>query len=179
MKLNRATIRLGIILFLATIVLFLLLFFAFSTNGNISEADYFNYSSLINCFVMPALYAGIGFFSAYTQAKKQVLTFSQGFKYAFFPQFIGGLLGLGFIFIFFNTAGSWAEDSLQRGWYDLMTQNPNPEFMEENKDFVKGMADLDHNMFTFRNFSLAFMVILFFYIMISTIFAIFLRNRKI
>lgn len=179
MKLNWLTLRLGMILFFATIVLFLLLYFIFSTNGNISEADYFNYSSVINCFVMPGLYAGIGFYSAYSRAKLHLLTFSQGFKYAFLPQFIGGLLSLGFIFIFFNTVGSWAEDSLQRGWYDLMTQNPNPEFMEENKDFVKGMADLRHNMFTFRNFSLAFMVILFFYIMISTIFAVFLRNRKI
>src|SRR5690606_21883932 len=98
---------------------------------------------------------------------------------AFLPQFIGGLLSLSFIFIFFNTAGSWAEDSLQRGWYDLITQSPNPEFMEENKDFVEGMADLSHNMFTFRNFTIVFMAILFFYVMISTIFAVFLRNRKI
>lgn len=179
MNLNHLTLRLGIFLFLATVALFLLLFFAFSTNGNISEADYFNYSSLANCFIMPALYAGVGFFSAYSTAKQHPVSFRQGFRLAFLPQFIGGLLSLAFIFIFFNTSGAWAEDSLQRGWYDLMTQNPNPEFMEENKEFIKGMADLSHNMFTFRNFSIAFMVILFFYILISTIFAVFLRNRKI
>ena len=179
MNFNRTTLRLGVFLCLATIVLFLLLFFVFSTNGNITEADYFNYSSLVNCFVMPPLYAGIGFYSAYSNAKIQALSFSQGFRHAFLPQFIGGLLSLSFIFIFFNTVGSWAEDSLQRGWYDLITQSPNPEFMEENKDFVEGMADLSHNMFTFRNFTIVFMAILFFYVMISTIFAVFLRNRKI
>lgn len=179
MKLSRLTLQLGILLFITTIALFLTLFFVFSTNGQMTEADYFNYSSLINCFLMPPIFAGVGFYSAYSQAKKQSLSFSQGFKYAFFPQFIGGLLGLGFIFIFFNTIGAWAEDSLQRGWYDLMVQNPNPEFMEANKEFIKGMTDMSHNLFTFRNFTIAFMIILFFYVLISTIFAVFLRNRNI
>ncbi len=179
MNLNRLTLQLGILLFLVTIGLFLILFFVFSTNGKLSETDYFNYSSLINCFVMPPLYAGVGFFSIYSGAKHEPLSFGQGFRRAFLPQFIGGLLSLVFIFVFFNTVGAWAEDSLQRGWHGLMTENPNAEFMEKNKEFIDGMADLTYNMFTFRTFTIAFMTILFFYVMISTIFAVFLKNRKI
>jgi len=171
--------KLGGILFLVTIGLFLALYFIFSTQGSISEADYFNYSSLINCFAMPALYAGIGFYSIFRAAKKQPLTFGKGFRQAFLPQFIGGLLSLAFIFIFFNTIGSWAEDSLQRGWYSLIEANPNQEFMEKNGEFVEGMKNLDFNMFTFRTFTVAFMTILFFYVLISTIFAVFLKNRKV
>lgn len=178
MNFSRLTFQFGISLFLVTIGLFLILYYIFSTNGNISDADYFNYSALINCFIMPALYAGFGFFSIYSAAKKQPLSFGQGFRSAFFPQFIGGLLSLIFIFIFFNTVGSWAEDSLQRGWYDLMTANPNPEFMEKNSGIVKGMSESSYNMFTFRTFTVALMTILFFHVMISTIFAIFLKNRK-
>ncbi|SMC42679.1 DUF4199 domain-containing protein [Moheibacter sediminis] len=178
MNYTRLTLKLGGILFFVTIALFLILYFVFSTQGSISEADYFNYSSLINCFVMPALYAGIGFYSAFSAAKQQALKFGQGFRKAFIPQFIGGLLSLAFIFIFFNTVGSWAEDSLQRGWYSLIETNPNQEFMEKNGEFVAGMKDLNYNMFTFRTFTIAFMTVLFFYVMISTIFAVFLKNRK-
>lgn len=179
MNFKRLTLRLGFLLFLITIGLFLALYFIFSTNGTISEADYFNYSSLINCFALPALYAGIGFYSVYSAAKLEPLSFGQGFRHAFIPQFIGGILSLAFIFIFFNTTGSWAEDSLQRGWYSLIETNPNQEFMEKNGEFVAGMKDLKYNMFTFRTFTIAFMTILFFYVMISTIFAIFLKNRKL
>lgn len=179
MNYSRLTWKLSGFLFLTTIGVFLILYFIFSTRGSISEADYFNYSSLINCFFLPALYAGTGFYAAYTSAKQQPLTFGQGFRKAFLPQFIGGILSLAFIFIFFNTVGSWAEDSLQRGWYSLIEANPNQEFMEKNGEFVDGMKDLSYNMFTFRTFTIAFMTILFFYVMISTIFAVFLKNRKV
>lgn len=178
MNYSRLTWKLGAFLFLVTVGLFLTLFFIFSTQGSISEADYFNYSSLINCFVLPALYAGVAFYSVFKSAKLQPLTFGQGFRRAFVPQFIGGILSLAFIFIFFNTVGSWAEDSLQRGWYSLIEANPNQEFMEKNGEFVAGMKDLNYNMFTFRTFTVAFMTVLFFYVMISTIFAVFFKNRK-
>ncbi len=179
MNANRLIIRTGIGLFFITIVIFFVLYFLFSTRGSISDADYFNYSAYLNCFVMPILYAGTGFFCIYQGAKVQPLTFGQGWKMAFLPQFIGGLLSLSFIFIFFNTTGSWAEDSLQRGWYDLMTANPNPEFMEKNEEMVKAMTNSDINMFTWKTFFISFSVILFFYFLISSIFAIFLKNRKV
>jgi len=179
MNANRLIFLTGIMLFLSTIAIFFALYFIFSTQGSISEAEYFNYSAFINCFVMPALYAGFGFYCIYCGARKHPLTFGQGWKLAFLPQFIGGLLSLSFIFIFFNTTGSWAEDSLQRGWYDLMTTNPNPEFMEKNGEMVKAMTDSEINMFTWKTFFISFSVILFFYFLISSIFAIFLKNRRI
>lgn len=172
-------VKIGFLLFLITIAIFLGMYFIFSTNGKISDADYFNYSALINCFVLPALYAGFGFFAAVRAVKVQPLKFGKVFIQAFVPQVIGGFLSLGFIFIFLNTTGSWAEDSLQRGWFELTTSNPNPEFMEKNKDFVSSMGDMSINMFTWKVFFISFSLILFFYFLISIIFAIFLKNRRI
>lgn len=179
MNANRLILRTGIMLFLGTIAIFFALYFAFSTQGNITEAEYFNYSAFINCFLLPAFYAGSGFYSIYRGAKIRPLTFGQGWKLAFLPQFTGGLVSLVFIFVFFNTSGSWAEDSLQRGWYDLMTASPNPEFMEKNGEMVKAMTNPEINMFTWKTFFISFSVILFFYFLISSIFAVFLKNRKI
>lgn len=179
MNSNQKTIQLGVLLAFVTLVLFFGLFIVFSTQGKMSEAQYFNYSALANCFLMPIVYAGFGFYNVYTSAKVQPLTFSQAWKKTFLPMFIGGLLSLGAIFIFFNTSGSWAEDSLQRGWLDLILANPNPEFMEKNGEIVQGMEDLSNNMFSGRVFLLSFSTILFFYFLISTIFAIFIKNRRI
>jgi len=177
MNSKQLTYRLGGILLVTTLFLFFGLYIAFSLNANITEADYFNYSSMINCFVLPALYAGIGFFSAFKRAKIAPLTFGQGFKYSFLPQIMGGFFSLGIIFIFFNTSGEWAQDSLQRGWYSLMMENPNPEFLEKNKGFIESMTDTSINMFTTRVFFYIFSMILFFYLLLSSIFAVFFKNR--
>ncbi|MGB6083526.1 DUF4199 family protein [Moheibacter sp.] len=179
MNTNRQIIRLGMLLFLITMSIFFLLIFLFSTQGKISDAQYFNYSAMINCFVLPGLYAGIGFYSTYIVAKKRPVSFRQAWQLSFLPMFLGGILSLASIFIFFNTSGVWAEDSLQRGWYDLMTSNPNPEFMEKNGEFVKSMTDLSINMFTWKVFFLSFSVIIFFYFLISSIFAVFFKNRRV
>jgi|SRR5690606_5834797 len=179
MNANKQIIRLGIALFLITMLLFFLLIFLFSTRGSISEAQFFNYSALINCFALPGIYAGMGFYSAFKVAKIRPISFRQSWQLSFMPMFIGGFLSLAAIFIFFNTNGSWAEDSLQRGWYDLVMSNPNQDFMEKNGDFVKNMTDLKINMFTWKTFFLSFSVILFFYFLISSIFAVFFKNRHI
>jgi hypothetical protein len=179
MNINKQILQTGFVLFFITIAVFFGLFFVFSTQGKISEAEYFNYSAYINCFFMPVLYAGAGLYSIFKGAKEKPLTFGQGFKLAFLPQFIGGFLGLAFIFIFFNTTGSWAEDSLQRGWYELMTANPNPDFMKKNGEMVKNMTDLNVNMFTLKVFFVSFSMLSFFYLLISSFFAMFLKNRKI
>ncbi|HUH35914.1 MAG TPA: DUF4199 domain-containing protein [Moheibacter sp.] len=172
-------IRQGLILFVVTMALFFLLFYYFSTKGSVSESDYFNYSAMISCFVLPALYAGMAFYTVFSTARKQVLEFGQAWRMSFLTMFIGGFLSLGSIFIFFNTIGSWAEDSLQRGWYDLMTANPNPEFMEKNEAIVQQMFDSSINMFTLKVFFISFAVVLFYYLMISFIFATFFKNRRV
>lgn len=179
MNTNKQIIQLGLVLFLITMSLFFLLIFFFSTQGNITDAQYFNYSALINCFVLPGLYAIIGFYGIFKIARQRQLSFRQAWQLSFLPMFIGGLLSLACIFIYFNTNGVWAEDSLQRGWYDLMTSNPNPEFMEKNGEFIKNMTDLTVNMFTWKVFFLSFSVIIFFYFLISSIFAVFFKNRRI
>lgn len=179
MNTNKSSIRFGLILAFLTIAIFLTLYFLFSTQGTISEVQYFNYSALINCFLLPAIYAIGGFYNSYSFAKIQPLSFGQAWKLTFLPMFIGGLISLGFIFIFFNTTGAWVEDSLQRGWYELMTANPNPDFMEKNGEFVENMNDLSINMFTTKVFFLSFSAIIFFYFLISSIFAVFLKNRRV
>lgn len=179
MNYQQNIVKHGVILFAITMALFFLLFFLFSTKGNISESDYFNYSAMVSCFVLPALYAGMAFYTIFITAKKQILAFGQAWRMSFLTMFIGGFLSLASIFIFFNTIGSWAEDSLQRGWYDLMTANPNPEFMEKNEAIVQQMFDTSINMFTLKVFFISFAIVLFYYLMISFIFATFFKNRRI
>src|SRR5690554_580105 len=159
--------RLAISLCAITLLLFFLLLFLFSTQGKITEAQYFNYSVLLSCFALPLLYSFFGFYSVYTEARQRALGFRNIWRLVFLPMFIGGLLSLSVIFIFFNTTGKWAEDSLQRGWYELMTENPNPEFMEKNGELLRAMTDLNTNMFSWKVFFLSFSAILFFYFLIS------------
>ncbi|MDD3772422.1 MAG: DUF4199 family protein [Weeksellaceae bacterium] len=179
MNTNKKIIQVGIGLFLITMSIFFLLFYLFSTNAGISEAQYFNYSALISCFLLPAVYAGLGFYSSYSTAKTRILHFGEVWKLTFLPMFIGGFSSLALIFLFFNKAGAWAEDALQRGWYDLMTENPNPEFMEKNGELVEKMTDASINIFSLKIFFISFSVVVFYYFFISTIFAVFLRNRRV
>lgn len=176
---NQRNIKFGIALYFITMLLFFGLLFIFSTRGEMSEAQYFNYSVIICCFVLPLLYAIVGLYNVYLSVCEQPLGRRSIWKLSFLPMFTGGLLSLATIFIFFDTTGSWAEDSLQRGWYELMTSNPNPEFMEKNGELVKAMTDLNINMFSLKVFFISFSVILFFYFLISSIFAIFLKNRRL
>ena len=179
MNTNRQSIRLGITLFLITVSLFFLLIFIFATQGKITDAQFYYYSAMINCFLLPGLYAGVGFYSVFIIAKQRPVTFRQAWQLCFLPMFLGGFLSLATIFIYFNTSGEWVEDSLQRGWHDLIMSNPNPEFMEKNGEFLSGMTDLNINMFTLKVFFLSFSVIIFFYFLISSIFAVFFKNRRI
>jgi len=57
--------------------------------------------------------------------------------------------------------------------------NPYPVLMEKNGEFVKSMTDLNINMFTWKVFFLSFSVIIFFYFLISSIFAVFFKNRRV
>lgn len=179
MNISQKSFRIGISLFMITMLLFFLLLFVFSTQGRMTEAQYFNYSVMISCFLLPVIYAGFAFYNIYGEASIRPLGFRHIWRLSFLPMFIGGLLSLAAIFVFFNTSGSWAEDSLQRGWYDLMTANPNPEFIEKNPDLVKAMSDPNNNMFSWKVFFISFSVILFFYFLISSIFAMFLKNRRL
>lgn len=172
-------LRVGINLFFVTLVLFFLLLIVFSTFGKITEAQYFNFSVIISCFALPAIYAGFGFFNIYKEITVQPLGFRKIWQLSFLPMFIGGFLSISAIFIFFNTAGKWVEDSLQRGWYDMMTANPNPEFMKKNGELIKAMTNPEINMFSIKVYFISFSFILFFYILISIIFAVFLKNRRL
>jgi|26BtaG_2_1085354.scaffolds.fasta_scaffold00012_51 hypothetical protein len=188
---NKKIIQVGLLLFGITMALFFLLFFLFSTQGSMSEAQYFNYSAVICCFILPTIYAGVGFYSPYSSAKKEVLHFGQVWRLSFLPMFIGGLLSMASIFVFFNTNGGWAEDSLQRGWHDLMFETFEPALMDETLDAeetaelevkmtqLEKMTDLSVNLFSWKIFFISFSFILFFYFLISTIFAVFLKNRRV
>lgn len=183
MNTNKKVIQLGLVLFLLNMAIFFLLFFLFSTQGSISEANYFHYSVIICCFILPVIYAGVGFYSSYSSAKIEPLHFGLIWKLTFMPMFIGGLLSLISIFVFFNTTGSWAEDSLQRGWYEFKLSNLDPELMDEKESelamSMDKMTDLTINIFRLRMFFLSFTLILFYNFFISTIFAVFLKNRRV
>lgn len=93
--------------------------------------------------------------------------------------FVGGLLSLGTIFLFFNSTGAWAEDALQRGWYELIMQAQNQEFNDKNGELIEKMMDAKINIFSLKIFLISFSVLIFYYFFISTIFAVFLKNRRV
>lgn len=183
MKMNQKIARLGMFLFLSTMALFFLLFYLFSTRGSISDADYFNYSALICSFILPPLYAGVAFYGVYTSAKIKVLNFQEALRLSFIPMFVGGLISLGAIFTFFNTTGSWAEDSLQRGLVELRYSGIDEETWKEEGEKIEMekaiISDLDYNLFDGKNFFIYFSMILFYYLMVSLLFAQLFKNRVI
>src|SRR5690625_7721437 len=69
---------------------------------------------------------------------------------------VGGLLSLASIFIFFNTTGEWAQDSLKRGLVELRYGNIDEQTMLEEGDKIMAekeiISNLEYNLFSGKNF---------------------------
>src|ERR1700750_902915 len=88
---------LGIILFIATMIIFFVAYFFFS------GINYFETSLKINAFVLPIIYAGAAFWSVKSfWNKNRVVSFKDAFSRAFVPMFIGGILSIFSIYAFLN-----------------------------------------------------------------------------
>ena len=140
----------------------------------------------ICCFVLVPLYAGFSFFTilSVSRAKaktatvmEDLMSFKEGFKVGFYTMFIGGVISLATIFIFFNTAGELAQDALKDGILDTFMSNMDPEQVKEIEKMRKEPEIMKVNLFSFKYFFGLLSMFLSFYMALSAMFAQFLKKR--
>jgi len=184
---------LGIILFIATMVVFFVVYYFFS------GINYFDISLKANAFVLPILYAVTAFWSvkSYWNNHREV-SFREAFKRAFVPMFIGGILSVFSIFAFLNFVDTDAKKLLN---YQYVTRQKAELDAEYNsaKKILKHQKDIDEldqkykeglqrfnpkaikgkDMLTASHFSGYFAAILIFYVVLSVFFGAFFRTKTI
>lgn len=181
----------GLVLFAVTMIIFFGMYF-FGMN-----TEYFNNSLLINAFVMPIVYLAGAYYSVYELKKTGIpMGFRDVFGRSFKPMFFGGLLSVIVMFLFLNFIDPDAKDLLNYQYIERQKTELNKEY-ESAKSVISNdleLAELEKNyqnrkqsfapemikdkdMFSFRQFSYYFAAILIFYVILSTFFASFFRNK--
>ena len=146
----------SLVLMAITLALFFALYFYFSLNGTVSVKDYYTYSFMICCFVVLPLYALYCFFTIFNlskikakhhQSSEDLMTFKEGFKVGFYTIFFAGIMSLIVIFVFFNTYGEWAQDSLKQGLLDTFTLPVSLSYPSSSKAFFTTSFIFSINIF--------------------------------
>ena len=141
---------------------------------------------MICCFILVPLFACFSFFTTLgiskskaktAQSVEELMTFKEGFKIGFYTMFIAGILSLAVIFIFFNTAGEWAQDALRNGILDTFMANMDAEQAKVIAQTRKEPEIMKINLFSFKYFFGLLSMFLSFYMAVSAIFAQFLKKR--
>jgi hypothetical protein len=182
---------LGIILFIATMIIF------FGVYTFFSGINYFDISLKANAFVLPLLYAGAAFWSVKTfwNHHKEV-SFKQAFNRAFVPMFIGGILSILSIYAFLNFGDTDAKKLLNYQYVTRQKAEMDKEYVSARK-ILKHQKDIDEldkkynerlpsfspkavkgkDMLTVSHFSGYFAAILIFYVILSVFFGAFFRTK--
>ncbi|MDR6923870.1 MULTISPECIES: DUF4199 domain-containing protein [Chryseobacterium] len=184
---------LGILLFIATMIIFFVAYFFFS------GINYFDTSLKINAFVLPLLYAGGAFWSVKSfWNKNKVVKFKDAFKRAFVPMFIGGILSIFCIYSFLNFVDTDAKKLLNYQYVQRQKTELDTEYNSARK-ILKHQKDIDEldqkykerlpsfspeavkgkDMLTASHFSGYFAAILIFYVVLSVFFGAFFRTRTV
>ncbi|KPE50669.1 DUF4199 domain-containing protein [Chryseobacterium indologenes] len=184
---------LGILLFIATMVIFFVAYFFFS------GVNYFDTSLKINAFVLPILYAGGAFWSVKSfWNQNRVVKFKDAFKRAFVPMFIGGILSIFCIYSFLNFVDTDAKKLLNYQYVQRQKTELDTEYQSARK-ILKHQKDIDEldqkykerlpsfspeavkgkDMLTASHFSGYFAAILIFYVVLSLFFGAFFRTRTV
>jgi hypothetical protein len=184
----------SLVLTTITLGLFFALYLYFSTNGSVTVKDYYIYSFMICCFIILPLYAIYCFVTILNLSKAKakirqnnpetgeygegLMTFKEGFKTGFYTIFFAGIMSLIVIFVFFNTYGEWAQDSLKQGLLDTFTANMSDAKTAKDIETFRNSDDYKTlNLFTTKNFFGLFSIFLSFYIAIAALFSQFLKKR--
>lgn len=184
---------LGILLFIATMIIFFVAYYFFS------GINYFDTSLKINAFVLPVLYAGAAFWSVKSfWNKNRVVTFKDAFSRAFIPMFIGGILSIFSIYAFLNFVDTDAKKLLNYQYVQRQKTELDTEYQSARK-ILKHQKDIDEldkkykerlpsfspeaikgkDMLTASHFSGYFAAILIFYVVLSVFFGAFFRTRTV
>lgn len=190
---TKRPLTLGIILFIATMIVFFVVYYFFS------GINYFDISLKTNAFVLPVLYAGAAFWSVktYWNNHKKV-SFKDAFKRAFVPMFIGGVLSVLSIYAYLNFVDTDAKKLLNYQYVTRQKAELDKEYTSARK-ILKHQKDIDEldqkykerlpsfsseavkgkDMLTASHFSGYFAAILIFYVVLSLFFGAFFRTRTV
>ncbi|MDQ0781910.1 DUF4199 domain-containing protein [Chryseobacterium sp. W4I1] len=184
---------LGIILFIATMIIFFVAYFFFS------GINYFETSLKINAFVLPIIYAGAAFWSVKTfWNKNRIVSFKDAFSRAFVPMFIGGILSIFSMYAFLNFVDPNVKKLLNYQYVQRQKKELDTEYQSARK-IMKHQKDIDEldqkykerlpsfspeaikgkDMLTASHFSGYFAAILIFYVVLSVFFGAFFRTRTV
>ncbi|GEN67822.1 MULTISPECIES: DUF4199 domain-containing protein [Chryseobacterium] len=183
---------LGIILFIATMIIFFVVYSFFS------GINYFDISLKANAFVLPVIYAATAFWSVKSYWNNHKMGFREAFKRAFVPMFIGGILSIFSIYAFLNFADTDAKKLLNYQYVQRQKSELDTEYTSARK-ILKHQKDIDEldqkykerlqsftpeavkgkDMLTASHFSGYFAAILIFYVVLSVFFGAFFRTKTI
>lgn len=185
-------LRNGFILFIITMIMFLGVYYFY--NG----LHYFEMTMNFNSFVLPLVYALVGFFCVRTIYKSQdEVKFKTAFKNSFYPMFLGSFLSILSMFLFLNFVDPGAKDLLN---YQFTQTNKNEltqvytkeksrlktdaEKADLEKDYQASLKSFsaeqvkDKDVFTLRYFSFYFAAIMMYDLVFSLFLAAFFRSRS-
>lgn len=182
----------GIILFIATMIVFFIAYYFFS------GIHYFDTSLKINAFVLPVIYAGAAFWSVKSHWNNHKMGFREAFKRSFVPMFIGGILSIFSIYAFLNFVDTDAKKLLNYQYVERQKSELDSEYQSARK-ILKHQKDIDEldqkykeriqsfspqavkgkDMLTASHFSGYFAAILIFYVVLSLFFGAFFRTKTI
>ncbi|MCJ8153473.1 DUF4199 domain-containing protein [Chryseobacterium sp. SSA4.19] len=190
---TKSPLTLGIILFIATMIVFFVVYYFFS------GVNYFDISLKANAFVLPVLYAGAAFWSVKTYWNNhRTVSFKDAFKRAFVPMFIGGVLSILSIYAYLNFVDTDAKKLLNYQYVTRQKAELDKEYASARK-ILKHQKDIDEldqkykerlpsfspeavkgkDMLTASHFSGYFAAILIFYVVLSLFFGAFFRTRTV
>lgn len=175
----KISVQKGFFLFISTMVMFFAVLAVVTFFPGFSNKQYFNTSAIISCFVLPIFYTWVTFQLVYQQSKIETLSFRSTFRYSFITLFLGGFLSLILIFLSLNFLFPYANDAVTNGWLEwqfINTKN-NPEAREM---LEKSLKKNEHQSINLLNLSIFFVIssaMLFFYMILSTIFALFFKHK--
>jgi hypothetical protein len=188
---TKSPTTLGIILFIATMIVFFVVYTFFS------GVNYFDISLKANAFVLPLIYAGTAFWSVKSYWNtNRVVSFKDAFSRAFKPMFIGGFLSMISIYAFLNFADTDAKKLLNYQYVTRQKAEMDKEY-ESARKVLKHQKDIDEldkkykerlpsfspeavkgkDMLTLSHFSGYFAAILIFYVVLSVFFGAFFRTK--
>lgn len=190
---TKSPLTLGIILFIATMTVFFVVYSFYS------GIEYFDISLKANAFILPVLYAGAAFWSVKSYWNShRVVSFKDAFKRAFVPMFVGGILSVLSMYAYLNFVDTDAKKLLNYQYVTRQKSELDKEYTSARK-ILKHQKDIDEldqkynerlqsftpeavkgkDMLTVSHFSGYFAAILIFYVVLSLFFGAFFRTRTV
>ncbi|XOD69173.1 MAG: DUF4199 domain-containing protein [Flavobacteriales bacterium AspAUS03] len=164
----------GVLLICITIIIFLCVYFPFR------DGDYFMTSIRVNAFIITPLYAVFAVYIVYRERKKRSnFSLLQSFSLPFLTLWIGGILSLVLIFLFFNLWGWEDAKFLKEGIICNWFEQHRAEMIQEYGllAYEERIAAIrTSNLFNFWTFLICSLFCTLYYFVLSVLIGFFFRK---